>query len=661
MIISYFIKKKMRLEIVSVLLAFSSLSAASQSSSPVRDQDVVSYSLNKSTERTFIVDHEKNEFLKDGKVFRYVSGSLHYFRIPREYWKDRIHKMKAAGLNAITTYVEWSLHEPFPGVYNFDGLADIEYFLELIKKEDMYVLLRPGPYICAERDFGGFPYWLLNATPKKSLRTNDPTYKDYVKKWFDVLMPKMRPHLYGNGGNIIMVQVENEYGSYYPCDQNYTIWLRDLFRSYVNEKALLFTIDGCGSSYLACGSIPEVFATVDFGASVQNAQDCFNFIREIQKTGPLVNSEFYPGWLSHWQEPNPVVHSEDVVRVMKQMLSLNASFNFYMFHGGTNFGFTSGANTNQSTPNAGYQPQLTSYDYDAPMTEAGDPTEKYFKIKQVLGEAEFLVSNEISPVPVSKGNYGKFMLKPVASFFDKVTQRMKPVVSDVPLTFEDMDINTGFVMYETTLTEEQKNISRPAILSINSIRDRAIIYLDNVNVGVMSRVKGNTTMSITIKSTNEKLTILVENQGRVNYGNFFEDRKGIIDPVTLNNLTLGPWKMIAHPLNETSWVSLIEPVQSVQLPAFYKTTFVLPENTTKCLDTYLDPTGWTKGVAYVNGINLGRYWPLGGPQVTLYVPGVFLVMPPASNKLVMMELEGAPPDLSVKFVDTPNLNGSITV
>ncbi|XP_050429611.1 beta-galactosidase-like [Adelges cooleyi] len=609
-----------------------------------------------SSKPTFTVDYKNNEFLMDGKIFRYVAGSLHYFRIPKQLWKDRIQKMKAAGLNAISTYVEWSLHEPYPGEYNFEDIADVEYFVKLIQDEGMYLLLRPGPYICAERDFGGFPYWLLNVVPRKRLRTNDSNFKKYVAQWFSVLMPKMEPYLYGNGGNIIMVQVENEYGSYYACDQEYMIWLRDLYKSYVGYKALLYTTDGCGYSYFTCGAIPEVYATVDFGSSVFNVSQCFQYMRKTQQRGPLVNSEFYPGWLSHWGESNPVVPSDQIIKSMKDMLALNASFSFYMFHGGTNFGFTSGANTNRNTSHYGFQPQLTSYDYNAPLNEAGDPTEKYFKIKQALEEANFEVSNEISPVPSPKGDYGKLTLEPLASFFEKITQRVKPVTNDVPLAFEDMDVNTGFVMYETILTDEQKNFTGVVELKVKTVRDRAIIYLDQKQQGTMYRAKGNTTMKLNINPAVEKLSILVENLGRINYGSFLEDRKGIFDPVKLGNQTLGPWKMIPYPLNETSWIPPIEPVQSVQLPAYFKTEFVLPENSTKCLDTFLDPSGWTKGVAFLNGINLGRYWPANGPQVTLFVPSVYLVPPPANNTLIMLELEGAPQDLSVKLVDKQNLD-----
>uniref|UniRef100_A0A2S2P399 Beta-galactosidase n=1 Tax=Schizaphis graminum TaxID=13262 RepID=A0A2S2P399_SCHGA len=610
---------------------------------------------------TFTVDYERNEFLKDGQVFRYVSGSLHYFRVPKPYWKDRIQKMKAAGLNAVSTYVEWSLHEPYPGVYNFDDIADLEYFLQLVKDEGMYLLLRPGPYICAERDFGGFPFWLLNEVPKKRLRTNDPSYKHYITKWFSVLMPKIDPFLYGNGGNIIMVQVENEYGSYSACDQEYMLWLRDLFKSYVGYKALLYTTDGCGYSYFTCGAIPDVYATVDFGASTTDVSQCFKYMRATQKRGPLVNSEYYAGWLSHWREPSPVVDSHEVVETMKNMLALNASINFYMFHGGTNFGFTSGANKYEKLKNPQFLPQLTSYDYNSPLDEAGDPTEKYFKIKKLLEETNFAVSNEISPVPAPKGNYGTFTMQPLISLFDKAAQRIKPVENDVPLGFEAMGINTGFVMYETILTNEQKDVTVPVNLTISTVRDQATVFIDQVQVNIIPRNYENIPVSLNINSTVQKLSILIENQGRINFGSFLEDRKGIFEPVTLGNYVLGPWKMIAYPLNETSWFSTVEPQKYTVLPTFYKTQFTLPDSLTKPLDTYLDVTGWKKGVAFVNGINIGRYWPSAGPQITLYVPATFLIPPPGLNTIVMLELEGVPKNLSISLTDKPNILGPVNI
>ncbi|XP_022174724.1 beta-galactosidase-like isoform X2 [Myzus persicae] len=610
----------------------------------------------KTPERTFIVDYEQNEFLKDGQVFRYVSGSFHYFRVPKPYWKDRIKKMKAAGLNAVSTYVEWSLHEPYPGVYNFEDIADLEYFLKLVQDEGMYLLLRPGPFISAERDFGGFPFWLLNVVPKNSLRTNDPIYKHQIAKWFDVLMPKIVPFLYGNGGNIIMVQVENEYGTFYTCDHQYMIWLRDLYKSYIKSNAVLYTTDMCGDSFFKCGPVADVYATVDFGIWITDIKSCFNYMKENQKGGPLVNSEFYAGWASYWSTPLHVISSDKVVSAMKEMLALNASFNIFMFHGGTNFGFTSGA---VKKIHQNYKPSVTSYDFSALLNEAGDPTEKYFKIKKLLEESNFAVSNDVSLVPAPKGNYGTFTMQPLVSIFEKVTQRIKPIESDVPLGFEIMGFKSGFVMYETTLTNDQKFVTAPVNLTISKIRDQATIFLDQVQVTIIPRKYENLPVSLNINSTVQKLSILIENQGRINLGNGIEDRKGIFEPVILGDHVLGPWKMIPYPLNETSWLSTIEPRKYAVLPAFYKTTFTLPDNLSEPLDTYLDPTGWKKGVAFVNGNNIGRYWPSVGPQITLYVPGLFLIPYPGVNTIIMLEQEGVPENLSISFVDKPNLNGTV--
>ncbi|CAH1724816.1 unnamed protein product [Aphis gossypii] len=607
------------------------------------------------SDRRFYVDYERNEFIKDGNAFRYVSGSMHYFRVPRPYWRDRIRKMKSAGLNAISFYVEWSFHEPYSGVYNFEGQADIEHFLTITKQENMNVLIRPGPFISAERDLGGHPYWLLKEKPSLHLRSSDPNYKKYVKRWFSVLMPKIVPFLYGNGGNIIMVQIENEYGhnDLGNCDKEYTLWLRDLMLYYVGEHAQLYTTDECDSSFLKCGQIPNVYSTVDFAAIV-NVTECFDNLRQVQKKGPLVNSEFYDGWVAFWDSPRPIRYTKDIIRVLKYFLETNVSFNFFMFHGGTNFGFTSGANTNGTNlDKSGYRPQLTSYDFSAPLNEAGDPTEKYYAIKQTLKKANFPTGS--TPKIAPKGNYGTVNLLPVVSLFDSVARRLNPVLNDVPLCFEDMDINHGLVLYETNLPIIEGSNKLPLV--IKSLRDRAIIFLNNVKLGTMSRSYSNTTMELSITGSNQKLSILVENQGRINDKRFLEDRKGILSNVTLGKHILGPWVMTGYPLNETSWLKTQNIQPNVKPPAFYRGVFIVPQDNkhTKPLDTFLDTSGWTKGVAFINGINIGRYWPAVGPQITLYVPAPYLV--PGLNTIVMVELEGASEDFTVKLVDKPRLDG----
>ncbi|XP_025205824.1 beta-galactosidase-like, partial [Melanaphis sacchari] len=390
-------------------------------------------------------------------------------------------------------------------------------------------------------------------------------YTKYVKRWFSVLMPKIVPFLYGNGGNIIMVQVENEYGhnDLGNCDREYKLWLRDLILYYVGEQAQLYTTDECGLSYLKCGHIPNVLSTVDFAALV-NVTECLDFLRQVQKKGPLVNSEFYNGGVGFWDNPRPARYTKDIIRVLNYFLATNVSFNFFMFHGGTNFGFTTGANTVGTTFNkTGYQPQLTSYDFTAPLNEAGDPTEKYYAIKQTLKKANFPTAStpKISP----KGNYGTVNLLPVVSLFDNAARRLESILNDVPLCFEDMDINQGLVLYETNLPMITGLTKLPLV--IKSLSDRAIIFLNNVKLGTLSRSYDNTTMELSVNGSNQKLSILVENQGRINDKKFLEDRKGILSNVTLGTYVLGPWVMTGYPLNETSWLETQNIQPNVKPPA----------------------------------------------------------------------------------------------
>ncbi|XP_050432684.1 beta-galactosidase-like [Adelges cooleyi] len=608
---------------------------------------------------SFEIDYDNNRFLKDGQAFQYVSGSMHYFRVPRADWRNRIQKMKAAGLNAISFYIEWSTHEPEPGIYNFRGNADFEYFIQLMREEEMLALIRIGPFIQAERDFGGLPYWLLKIKPRVNVRTSDPTFKKYVKKWFSVLLPKLVPHLYENGGNIIMIQIENEYGHNELgfCDKKYTTWLRDTVQSFIGYRAILYTTDECDINYQRCGSIPKVYTTVDF-SPLSDEVECFGYMRQVEKRGPLINSEFYTGWIAFWGQPRPPRNAQDIVTMMKRVMAYNASFNFLMFHGGTNFGLTSGGTFvgGSSLDTAVYMPQLTTYDFTSPLDEAGDPTEKYFEIQRVLREANFSKNTIPTPKPSLKYSYGTVNMLPVTGLLDQVPRNLfTTVTNQKPLSFEDIDMNQGLVLYETVLPGNGTAARLP--LTINLLRDRAIIFLDHAKLGTMSRSGFNTTMDLLVTGSKQKLSILVENQGRCSNGKFIEDRKGILADVTLGNQTLGPWSMTRYPLNDTSWLTDMDVLPDVRTPAFYRGVFVVPEDGVreKPLDTFLDPSGWTKGVAFVNGFNVGRYWPAVGPQITLYVPGALLVR--GLNTLVLVELEEAAEDLTVKFVDKHRLDG----
>ncbi|XP_054271628.1 beta-galactosidase-like isoform X2 [Macrosteles quadrilineatus] len=592
--------------------------------------------------REFKIDYENNRFLKDGEPFQYISGSLHYFRVPRVYWQDRLRKLRAAGLNVVSLYVEWSRHEPQPGVFDFTGENDLEHFIKLAEEEGLLVILRPGPYICAERDLGGYPVWLLHKNPKMQLRTSDPSHTKYVQIWIDTLLSRLEHLLYGNGGPIIMVQVENEYGSYSTCDRNYTLWLRDLFVKHVGTKAVLFTTDGAAKGFLKCGPIPGVFITVDFGSGA-NITKAFEPLRAIQPKGPLVNSEFYPGWLTHWGESVSTVETERIVNTTRDMLQANVSFNYYMFFGGTNFGYTSGANYRDS-PNTSFQPQLTSYDYDAPITEAGDLTQKYFAIRSVI--SEFVTVPGIPVENSKKFSYSGLVLDPRVSLFD--SPGVVYPETTYPKTFEELGLYTGFLLYETRLPE---TFSSQGLLTAKHLHDRALVYIDKQPVGILDR--SNATFSLNISGKpHQTLSLLVENQGHINYG-IMSDLKGLTENVTLNGDVLLNWKQTGFPTEDVSHVVDLPKSETVKLPAFYSQKFQLTNTAEDPGDTFVDMSGWTKGVVYVNGHNLGRYWSTEGPQQSLFLPGPFLHKHPEYNTIVVLELETENSLRKVFFSPTP--------
>ncbi|KAJ7376852.1 Beta-galactosidase-1-like protein [Desmophyllum pertusum] len=338
---------------------------------------------NSDSAKSFTIDFENNCFLKDGVPFRYISGSFHYFRVPRFCWKDRLTKMKAGGLNTVQIYIAWNIHEPVQGEYNFDGDADIVSFIELANSLGLLVVVRAGPFICAEWDFGGFPAWLLNDTSIVLRSSKDRRYLDAVDSWMAVALPKLQPLLYINGGPIISVQVENEYGSSLVCDHDYMTNLEQLFRKHLGEDVILFTVDSDWQFLFACGTIPSLYATVDFGPET-DPESAFAVMRKFTPKGPLVNSEFYTGWIDHWGEKHQTKDAAMVAKSLDKILSMNASVNFYMYEGGTNFGFMNGANYNLIL----YKPIPTSYDYDAPLTEAGDTGTKFHVLRETISKHE---------------------------------------------------------------------------------------------------------------------------------------------------------------------------------------------------------------------------------------------------------------------------------
>ncbi|SPP84483.1 beta-galactosidase isoform X1 [Drosophila guanche] len=612
--------------------------------------------------RTFTVDYPNDQFLKDGIPFRFIAGSFHYFRAHPATWQRHLRTMRAAGLNAVTTYVEWSLHNPRDGAYVWTGIANLEHFIRLAVAEDLLVILRPGPYICAERDMGGFPYWLLKKYPGIQVRTSDVNYLSEVRIWYNQLFTRMDPYLYGNGGPIIMVQVENEYGSYFACDGKYRTWLRDETESHVKGHAVLFTNDG--PSVLRCGKIDNVLATMDFGAT-NDLEATWSRLRQFQPRGPLVNAEYYPGWLTHWTEPMANVSTSSITGTFINMLDSGASVNFYMFYGGTNFGFTAGANENGP---GNYIADITSYDYDAPMTEAGDPTPKYHALRKII--ARYLpLPNVPVPAPVPKRAYGTVRLLSCCTLFAPGTRQKLAtgmVQAAKPMTFEALGQYSGLVLYETWLPRFKRD---PSILNVPGLADRAYIYVDNEYVGLLARETPVFSLPLSA-SAGRRLQILVENQGRINYGRQINDFKGITKDVRLDKQLLVNWNMTTFPLesyesleqlitqsNEAAsmgFQELRKPQHMLRSgPAIYHGMLNIVQEA-DLADTYLDMSGWGKGIVFLNGENLGRYWPLVGPQVTLYVPAPVLKV--GLNSIVVVEYQQAPAATELHFRDTPILN-----
>ena len=586
---------------------------------------------------------------------------MHYSRVPSFYWKDRLSKMSAAGLNAVQTYVPWNFHEPSPGNYNFEGDHDVVHFIQTAQSVGLYVILRPGPYICAEWDMGGLPSWLL--TYKNIvLRSSDPVYLSHVDQWLSILLPKMKPLLYENGGPIIMVQVENEYGSYFTCDQQYMQHLENTFRMYLGPHVVLFTTDGDTYDEMKCGTLPSLYATVDFGIT-DDVEAAFQVQRSFEPKGPLVNSEFYPGWMDVWGEPHQTRKTTQVVSTLDKILKLNASVNMYMFEGGTNFQFWNGADTLPQ-----YLPNPTSYDYDAPLSEAGDPTGKYVAIRELL--KKYTHVSDYVPPATPKTAYGKVMMHSSGSVFDTV-QSVAAQTTEQPQTFEELGHSFGFVLYSAVVSIPPNT---PFNLTFSGLHDRASVYISENSyrhyAGVLMREHQrpeNFTISISgQENLTDMLQIMVENMGRINYGSFINDSKGILNGVfysdhqSISPVPIKNWASIPVPLDDSEMWNFQSLSKGQAVPV--TTSFFAGEFTIQGTpnDTYLNVDNWSKGVAFVNSFNLGRYWPVRGPQKTLYVPANVLVSAPDINVLVLFEIDNAPctppfNECYVTFVDTPDI------
>lgn len=581
-----------------------------------------------------ILTYNKDSFLMDGEKYTILSGTIHYFRTVPDYWEDRLKKLKACGLNTVETYTCWNLHECKEGEFDFSGILDVERFIDTANNLGLNIILRPGPYICAEWEFGGLPSWLLTY-PKMRFRCYDELFLSKVRRYYKELFSRLAPRFSTNGGNIIMVQIENEYGSY-GNDKKYLKAIADIYRE-CNVDILLFTSDGPLYSMINGGTVDGELVTLNFGSKPASS---FEILKEFRPNQPLMCCEFWNGWFDHWYEKHHVRTADDTAVTFDELLSCGSSVNFYMFHGGTNFGFTNGANY---TEEGLYQPTITSYDYDAPLTEAGDLTQKYFDVKRVI-EKHFGKVPELDVSNSKKISYGDIKLTHTAPLFANINKLSAPIRNAAPLTMEELGQNFGFILYSTVI----KGPYEESRLIIDDIRDRALIFINGQFKGIFERSRRCDEINISLGAGEEiKLDILVENMGRINYGSKLKDEKGILHGVRLGLQQQFGWTMYPLPLDDISSICY-EGFTYNESPAFLKGTFETEETG----DTFLKLDGFTKGVAFINGFNLGRYWNTAGPQKTLYIPAPLLKK--GSNELVIFELEGYNHN-SVTLIDKPDL------
>jgi beta-galactosidase len=571
-----------------------------------------------------------NGFLLDGQFVALRAGELHYPRIPREYWPNRLRMAKAMGLNAVSTYVFWNLHEPEPGQFDFTGQADVAEFCRAAHREGLYVILRPGPYICAEWDMGGLPWWLLQMQGS-ALRMVSPEFAAASQRYLQAVGKELAPLQITRGGPIVLVQVENEAGSSRQAGSQLATLARTL-RS-AGFEVPLFTSDQAGD--LRPSQLPGVFQAVNIH---QDAPRGFARLAQAQPEGPRLCAEFYTGWFSDWGRRNSPGQAS--LPDLEWMLTNGVSFCLYMAHGGTSFGFTSGANGGP------YRPDVTSYDYGAPISEAGLPTEQYVRLRELF--ARHLPTGEKLPdipAPSPMITVPPVRLAEVAPLFANLP---KPRTELAPRWMEYYGQGSGCILYRTKLRRGDA-----ATLLVRGVHDFGLVFLDGVPLGTLDRRLNQAQVELPALAEEATLDILVEAMGRVNYGRFLADRKGITEKVQLVRAQGLPedvlgWEVFNLPLQGTNLVQLKFTKQSAKGPAFYRGHFKL----TQLGDTFLDLSRWQKGVVWVNGYNLGRCWNL-GPQQTLYCPGPWLKA--GENEVIVLELLGTDDPLVAGLVE-PVLN-----
>ncbi|MCO6498265.1 MAG: beta-galactosidase [Chitinophagaceae bacterium] len=559
-----------------------------------------------------------DDFLLDGKPFQIISGEVHPARIPREYWRHRVQMVKAMGCNTVSAYMFWNHHEVSPGIFDFKtGNRDIAEFIRICQEEGMWVIIRPGPYVCAEWDFGGLPTYLLKI-PDIKVRGMDARYMEPVRHYVANMAEQIAPLQITNGGPLLMIQVENEYGSY-GNDKEYLLTLRDMWvRNDINVP--FFTGDGPTAYMLDAGTIPGAAIGLDSGS---NERD-FEQGKKQNPNVPVFSSETYPGWLTHWGEKWAKPDTNSLKKEIEFLLKNKKSFNFYVIHGGTNFGFTAGANA--SSP-VSYQPDLTSYDYDAPIDEQGRATPKYHMLRNLIKQYVSYKVPEI-PAPIPVITIPAIQMKKAWNLWNYSLPSINTVQ---PQPFENFDQNQGLAIYKTKLIGHKSGR-----LKIWEPHDYALVFLNGQFIDTVYRDGGR--WEVTLPKTDVDtplLEIVVEGMGHINFAQFMIDRKGITDRVTLNGMTLMNWETTLLPLDEefmrTQKPDMNEKVAADKPCNFFTGSF----NLTEVGDTYFDMSKFTKGVVYVNGHNLGRFWNI-GPQQRLYCPASWLKK--GKNEIIAFDL-----------------------
>ena len=549
------------------------------------------------------------DFLLDGLPYQIISGEMHPARIPAEYWRHRVKMAKAMGCNTISVYLFWNYHESEEGVYDFTtGNRNLQEFFKIVQEEGLWLIVRPGPYVCAEWELGGIPPYLLRI-PDIKLRCMDPRYMAAAEKYIARLSQEIKPYLVTNGGSVLMLQIENEYGSF-GNDRNYLNRLKEVWAQN-GVDVPTFTGDGPTTYMLEAGSLPGSAVGLDSGSSMED----FALANKMNPGVPVFSSETYPGWLTHWGEKWVKPDTSDLLKEVRFLMNNKKSFNFYVIHGGTNFGYTAGANSGGK----GYEPDVTSYDYDAPISEQGVATPKFMALRKLLG-SYLPKGKKLPPMPdpIPTLQMTIESMKPFTSVWDNLPA---PVNSVQPKPFEAYNQDYGFILYKTELIGHKKGK-----LTVTDLHDYATVFLNGTYIGKLDRREGINTIDIPESDVpNPVLEIFVEGMGRINFAQNLIDRKGITDRVTLNGMTLMNWKVYNLPMDGKFIYNLRSSGKNLSKPGiFFKGNFMLNQaNGTTGQDSYIDVSGYTKGIVWINGHNLGRYWNI-GPQTRLFCPATFM-------------------------------------